>query len=450
MPSIHRSLSAGLSAGSSARSRFVEEQPSPHSVIRSLVDGAAAAAAPNHGVDFRFIESGSSEVDRLMDNAGNFETFGEYVRAETLFQRSCRDQGEEIHHLLEFDQGYQSNAKRTTTGHEKVLRWRSAANKYRRWAADQIYPSVRRAISSPDGMFEMNSPDGGAIIPSHFVMEVWDKARAGASPFSMAKIVVVPTVSGVLPGIFETSRVTGSRWGGLTANWLEEGSQLPTSTVKLAVSNYRLKKLAILIPTTDELWDDAGMLDAFLTETCSKELEWQATAAMMTGTAGMPNGMVNGPGTITIAKDTGQAAGTISASNVSGMWSRMHGPSRARSCWFAHQDFDPDSSLGLPVNNLTGWAPPVAAPTLKGRPVYPLEQASALGVPGDLLLCDPSQYLLVFTGIRKSISAHLKWDRQETYLKMIFRVDGQSLWPAPITPPSGTLTKAPFVVIAQR
>jgi HK97 family phage major capsid protein len=197
------------------------------------------------------------------------------------------------------------------------------------------------------------------------------------------------------------------------------------------------------------MFEDSALFDAFLTETCSKELAFQLNQAIMTGVSGTPNGMANGPATISIAKDTGQASGTISASNVSNMWQRLHGPSRANSVWFAHQDFDPDT-LALPVTSLTGWHGPQPSATLKGRPVWPLEQCPALGTPGDLMLCDPSQYLVTMMGIRKSISAHLRFNYGETYMKVIFRVDGQSLWSQPITPPFGTLTKAPFITIQQR
>lgn len=444
--SFHRSLSLGRS-GSAGSSRFIN-QPNTASITRSIVDAATAAAAPDHGVDFRFIECGSSEVDKLMDNGGGFESFGDYVRAEAAFQRSGHNYADDLRRVNEYDEQRRTGISRSV-GHEKVLRWRSAANAYRRWAADQVYPSVRRAISSPDGMFEQNDPDGGAVVPPHFIMEVWDKARSSPSPFAMAKVVVVPTVAGILPGIQESSRVTGSRWGGLTGYWLEEGQQITTTIPLLQNSQYRLKKLAVLVPATDEMYEDSALFDSFLTEVCSKELSFQLNQAIFSGTAGTPNGMVNGPATISIAKDTGQAAATISASNVSNMWQRLHGPSRANACWFSHQDFDVDS-LALPVTNMTGWNGPQEAPTLKGRPVYPLEQCPALGSSGDLLLTDCSQYLVTMMGIRKSISAHLRFAYGETYMKLILRVDGQSLWSQPITPPFGTLTKSPFITIQQR
>src|SRR5207249_11804076 len=94
--------------------------------------------------------------------------------------------------------------------------------------------------------------------------------------------------------------------------------------------------------------------------------------------AGVPLGLLNAPATIAVAKDTGQAAATLTLTNISGMWSRLPAPSRRNAVWLIHEDAETQlDQLSLVVG--TGgsaasniWQPagtngsPVGL--LKGRP----------------------------------------------------------------------------------
>src|SRR5207253_2061837 len=72
-----------------------------------------------------------------------------------------------------------------------------------------------------------------------------------------------------------------------------------------------------------------------------QEMAFQLDAKILAGTgAGVPEGIINAPATITVSKETGQAAATITIDNISKMWSRLPAPSRRRAAWFVHEDVE--------------------------------------------------------------------------------------------------------------
>lgn len=384
------------------------------------------------GVAFNHISCGQSLVDRTWEEPP-FASLGDYVRVASLVQAG-RD-------------GLMTPERSDV---ERYQHWAMASRAYCQWEAERLYPSVSRAVSMPDGMFEATDPDGGSLVPPTLIREVFDKARFDDTPFKRCRIIMVPTNVGVFPAYAETSRVDGSRWGGALGYWENEAQQLVNSHPKLANSQFRLKKLTCMIPTSEELFDDASLLDAFVSDTAAKELAFQVNESLINGNGvGRLIGIVNSPACIQVAKDPGQASATISTSNVNNMYLQLHAPSRARSVWYSNEAFDAES-LALPVTPMTGWHGEQPAPTLKGRYCYPLEHCGALGSPGDLVLGDWSQYALLLQGIRKNVSFHFRFDYMEGYYRFVLRADGQILWTGPLTPIHGTVTKAPFTVIAPR
>lgn len=394
---------------------------------------AGPAEAPSNGVAFRHIACGQSAIDRLWENNGGFSSFGDYARTASIVQASRA--------------GYMSA---TDSEREKYEAWSLASSAYRGWLAERDYPAVARAVSSPDGMFENTDPDGGALIPPGFVREIFDKARFNDTPMSRCRTIVVGTNAGVMPMVAEKSRVNGSRWGGILSYWENEAQQLMASHPTLENAQYRLKKLTALVPASEELLQDSSLLDGFVTEVVSEEFRYRTNDALINGTgSGQILGIVNAPGTITITKDTGQATGTLSASNIQNMWTQSHGASRENMVWYAQEDIDPDT-LGLPVTQPTAWGGPQPCPHVKGRPFLPLENCQPIGTPGDVVLADWSQVVLLLSGMRKTVSMHFKFDYFEGYMRFVWRADAQPLWQSSLVPPHSTIAKSAYLVVAQR
>ena len=110
----------------------------------------------------------------------------------------------------------------------------------------------------------------------------------------------------------ETSRATGSRYGGIRAYWKGEAQDKVASTPKFRQIELNLNKLVGLVYTTDELLDDASALEQTIREGMQAEFDFQITQAIMNGTgAGQPLGINNAGCVISVTAETGQAANTL-------------------------------------------------------------------------------------------------------------------------------------------
>ena len=136
------------------------------------------------------------------------------------------------------------------------------------------------------------------------------------------------------------------------------------------------------------------------------------------------------------------------------MWSRMPAPSRKRAVWLVNEDAEGQledisgasgAALYMPAG--TGGNP---YPLLKGRPVLVAEQCGALGTVGDIVLVDPSQYIVVDAGMKTALSVHARFDNDEVVFRFTWRIDGKGAYSTPITPYNGSLTRSPFVTLAER
>lgn len=72
------------------------------------------------------------------------------------------------------------------------------------------------------------------------------------------------------------------------------------------------------------------------------------------------------------------------------------------------------------------------------RPVVFTEKLPAAGTKGDILLADFSQYAI---GLRQGLSlersGHAGFTTDETYFRMVTRIDGQGTWKSAVTPKNG-------------
>lgn len=332
--------------------------------------------------------------------------------------------------------------------------------------------SQARAVSSPDGMFETSDPDGGALIPPDFTTQIWERVYSQESILPRTQSYTISGNTMQIPANAETSRVDGSRWGGVLGYWEGEAQQLSGTRPKFRNLNLRLKKLTVMTFVTNELLtDSATALEQYLGRVAPDEIQFKILDGLINGDgAGIPLGIINDPAFVQVAKDTGQASKTISYTNVMNMYNTMWAPSRARSIWVYNQEIEPQLwQMALPVGTggvpvylppgmggqFTGGAysrPAGAAGTnsaeaapyamLYGRPAICLEQCPGLGNVGDLMLIDWSQYISITKGsIQSAMSIHLKFDYDETVFRWIFRMDGQGAWYAPLTPYKTNLSK---------
>lgn len=312
------------------------------------------------------------------------------------------------------------------------------------------------------GLSEGVPSDGGFLVGQDFASALITKTyESGLLANRCRKIPISPNSNGLkMNGIDETSRAAGSRWGGIRAYWKGEAAAKTASKPKFRRIELELEKLIGLCYSTDELLQDSTALEAVIMEGFSEEFAFQLDDAIFRGTgAGQPQGFMPSNCLVSVAKETGQAATTIVYENVVKMYARLWARSMMRSVWLCNQDTIPQL-FTMTLNVGTGGAP-VFLPangaagrpysTIFGRDILFIEQADTLGQKGDIVLADPSQYLLIDKGgIQAASSIHVQFIYDETCFRFVYRVDGEPLWNAALTPYKGTNTVSPFVTLNAR
>lgn len=327
-----------------------------------------------------------------------------------------------------------------------------------------IFSNPRFKAAAGDGMSQGITADGGVLIPPAFRKDVWDGARQMSE--SMLQYCEVDTIDpGVQyverPAINETSRATGSRWGGIRGYWKSELTQMTES--KPSFKNIRLEphELFVFAYVSDKLLRNApGMASGILTRAAADEINWLIGNAIVNGDGvGKPKGFIGHSSVVSVAKESGQPAATVVSQNINKMYARCHANWRSGAVWFVNQDVEPAlQTLSLDVG--TGGVPLYVPPggiseapyaRLKGLPVVPIEYCKTLGTVGDIVLANLKSYAVGIRGmVDQSESMHLKFDYAQTAFRFIFEVDGQPYMDSPITPANGTNTLSPIVTLATR
>lgn len=327
-----------------------------------------------------------------------------------------------------------------------------------------LRPTIQAAAA---GLGETIPSDGGFLVSSPLSAEIWQKVyEVGELLRRCTEIPTVQRAGGVKTvTIDETSRVAGSRFGGLQLTWIEEGAEIPASKPKFALVNQEFKKAATLVYASDELAEDSELLNATLMQVLPQAFAAKFEDSIINGTgAGQPLGILNSSARIVVGKEVGQAANTVNWTNVKKIWSRLWTRSKRGDLSTRSTVWLLDNSVDTELYSLTQevgtggssvFQPATGAPdqpyaTLFGRPIIPIEFAKALGTEGDLILCDLSQYLIARKAMAADLSIHVRWVNSESCFRFVFRVDGMPGWSSAITPANSGATQSPIVVLATR
>ena len=315
----------------------------------------------------------------------------------------------------------------------------------------------RLTTRAASGLNESNPSDGGFLVQQDFVSELLKRTyETGILASKVKKIPISTSANGLkINAVDEDSRANGSRFGGVQTYWEGEADKLAGTKPKFRVLELSLKKLTGLCYATDELLQDTAALESVIRQAFAEEFGFKIDDAILTGTgAGEPLGILNSSSLVTVAKESNQTE-KITVENLIKMWNRVWSRSRNNAVWFINQEIEPylyTLKIGTtPVYVPAGGLSEKPYGTLFGRPVIPLEQCSALGEVGDIILADLNQYLLIDKGgINAQSSIHVRFLYDENVFRFIYRVDGQPIWNKPLTPYKGTATQSPFVALAKR
>lgn len=315
----------------------------------------------------------------------------------------------------------------------------------------------RLSTRAASGLNETTPSDGGFLVQQDFVTELLKRTyETGILASKVKKIPISTNANGMkINAIDEDSRANGSRWGGVQTYWEGEADELTASKPKFRQMELSLKKLTGLCYATDELLQDAAALEAVIRQAFAEEFGFKIDDAILSGSGeGEPLGILNSGAIVTVAKEASQTD-IITVENLIKMWNRLWSRSRANAVWYINQELEPylytlkigDKPVYIPAGGLS--EKPYG--TLFGRPVVPIEQCSAAGEVGDIILADIGQYLLIDKGgIKSASSIHVRFLYDENVFRFIYRVDGKPIWTKPLTPYKGSATVSPFVTLAKR
>lgn len=310
-----------------------------------------------------------------------------------------------------------------------------------------------RAAAGPPGQ-EAVGADGGYLVPLDARATVIDALQSEESLLSLTTRVTTESNSFALP-----TDVTAA-WAstGPQAVYQPEGSTLSQSKVSLQSRSMKLNKLSVFVPVTNELLDDAPALDVYMRAAVADRIVWAVNRDLLNGDGvGKPQGLLNSPALITIAKEASQSTATLLHLNLSKAWASMYPPSKGKTSlvWVMH------SSAEQAAQEIIS---PVGAPSLiygddvDGRPrifgarVIVSSACQALGTPGDVFLADFAQVVTVTKpgAVKQDVSLHCYFDADMAGYRFTFRWAAASLWNAPVTDLKGGATLSTAVVIATR
>lgn len=300
---------------------------------------------------------------------------------------------------------------------------------------------------------------GGFLIQQDIGGMLYDQMLSQSPFLSRARIVPLSSGSRGIKfwAVDAPSRQTGSRWGGVSANWTGEKRKIKESAFPdLEMVTMELHKIAALCRLPDELMEDAAAAAAMFLLAVRDEINFLVEDSIFRGNGiAKPVGFLDAPCTLSCPKETSQSPDSFVWENISQMWMRLHSRSKPRGVWFYNYELGPWFDK-LAVDGVQEDRPrfisygPTGMARAKGRPMVEAEYASAAGDVGDIVLADLSQYLVIMGPVQQNASIHLYFDTAETAFRLTLRIDGKPGWISPLTPYKGSVKMSPFVKLAAR
>src|SRR5690606_4863349 len=126
------------------------------------------------------------------------------------------------------------------------------------------------------------------------------------------------------------------------SQWLAEATEGNLQTGKLSQITLRANKLAIFVALSNEVIEDSISGGAIFADIMGGALGYDMNQVLLTGTgAGQPMGFINADSTITVSKESGQAADTLLFPNIVNMWARLHPACHRTAVWYVSSDVVP-------------------------------------------------------------------------------------------------------------
>ncbi|MBL7084339.1 MAG: phage major capsid protein [Candidatus Aminicenantes bacterium] len=303
-------------------------------------------------------------------------------------------------------------------------------------------------------MVEGEDSQGGALVPEQWADEIYYAALENSIVRSRATVLPAKSDSLKIRKFVETDR-SSNLFGGVTFTWTEELGDKTAAISKPALGELELNphKLVGGCWVTNELEDDYGKFGDFMKLVFGLALAFVEDDAFLWGTgAGTPLGAIHASNGSLIPV-TRSGVGFLDWTDIAHMAERLLPRSWETAVWLINPGaIDELLEATAPVANQATILD-LSERKLWGIPFIPTEKCQAMGTQGDIALCDfgHGHYLIADREMRIAASRHVPgsygFTTDETFWKIVLRVDGQPLMTVPITPYRGANTLSAFIVL---
>lgn len=330
----------------------------------------------------------------------------------------------------------------------------------------QITKALEKMGSRPvqkTALAESSGFTGGYTVPIQFYGELLRLIAEEAFIASQAFMIPMQSRTIQIPALSQSSAVTGSSafFGGITASWQPEAASINESDPVFRQIELVARDLVfITISSNQLLQDNAVALDTLLTTLFKEAMAWFKDYYALRGNgANQPLGILNAPSTLFESRAT---AGTVKLNDLANMVSKLLLQGWNKAFWVMHPSVMPELiqlTNGATNSPFLIWVNP-APPTEDGPicnklpsrlfnfPIYWSEKVPALGTRGDVMLIDPSKYVIGDRlALQIDMSNQVLFRTNQMMWRIIARWDGQPWFNAPVTLNDGTYQMSNAVVL---
>lgn len=337
-------------------------------------------------------------------------------------------------------------ATQVATGEKSVMR--SASEGELAWKAPfvTVGEGTKRFL---EGLRKYAGHPGGAVVTaSADFREAVDADGGYLLPEDVQKAVYAYMANvGIFRKLGAQTRTTASNrirvnkvnqnansFGGVAFAWEAEGDAGDQTNFKFSpVTIQAFKLMALTVMSNEFLQDTDESVANLIVQMFGQALAYAEDMAFLKGTGtGQPLGLIATPNVIEVARKT---AAHVAVEDIDKMFYALKPSVRANSVWLANTEVAQALDAIVDANgrkllntSIAGAADNGVITKLKGRPFIELDefQLSALGTRGDLVLFDPSRYVILDkSGLAIDISTHARFVTDETTWRFKKRVGGK-------------------------
>ncbi len=334
--------------------------------------------------------------------------------------------------------------------------WALAVARNDRHYLEKHYGSHFNEWRTKAALGEASGVTGGYTVPTEFYQQLmvlmaedsFIRPRAFVQPMGSATLqipyldVTTAQVAGVSPF-----------FGGVQMYWTAEAQTRTETEPQFKQLELKAWELSGYSVSSNVLLQDSTIgLEKFLLTLFAKAIAWFEEYAFLQGNGvGKPQGILTAPATVSVTRTTGSQ---VQFADVAGMWSKLLPSSWNKAIWTFSPSVVPqllqlkDGANRAIFISIDAGATKAPNWSLLGRPAIPTEKVPALGTKGDVMLIDPSYYVI---GDRMQIeiaaSEHVNFLKNQMTWRVVERIDGQPWLDKAITLQDATTQVSPFVVL---